>query len=105
MSITPVIAGDVAWHFLHNEQSWEYIKYKMLEKFPDNDKWWMEEYAKVYLDYDRTILGDRTRAALAARELLEQNYEYAHEGAEWTWDHAYGWDEDPQTEISPVQHA
>lgn len=105
MSITPVCPGDVAWHFEHNEQAWEYVKYKMLEKYPDNHDWWMNEYAAVYKAYDRTIRGDRTRAAMEARKLVEDNWDFAHEGAKVTWDHAFGWDEDPQTEVSPVQHA
>lgn len=105
MSITPVAPGDVAWHFAKNEHSWDIVEYKMLEQFPDNHQWWMDVYAKTYLNYDRSERGDRTRAALEAKELLEQNWDYAHEGSVVTWDHAYGWDEDPQTEISPVQHA
>jgi hypothetical protein len=105
MAITPVAPGDVAWYFEKEEHSWEIIKYKMITKFPDNHAWWMSEYAKVYLNYDRTIRGDRTRAGLEAKQLVEDNYDFAHEGAEWTWDHAYGWDEEPQIEISPLQHA
>ena len=105
MSITPVCAGDVAWHFEKNETSWDIVKYKMIEKFPDEHKWWMEEYAKVYLSYDRTIRGDRTRAALAAKKLVEDNFERVHAGAVVTWEYAYGWEEEPQTEVSAVQHA
>jgi len=105
MSITPVCPGDVAWHFEKNEQAWEFIKYKMLEHYPINHDWWMNDYASVYLNYDRSVRGDRTRAALEARKLVEENYEMAHEDAVVTWDHAYAWDEEPQTEISPVQHA
>ena len=105
MAITPVCSGDVAWHFEKNEHSWDIVKYKMLEKRPHNHDWWMNDYATVYLNYDRTKRGDRTRAALEAKKLLEENWDFAHEGAEVTWEHAYGWDEDPQTEVSPVQHA
>jgi len=105
MAITPVAPGDVAWHFAKEEQSWDIIDYKMLEERPANEEWWLEDYAKVYLNYDRRIRGDRTRAALEAKQLLEDNWDFAHEGAKVTWDHAFGWDEDPQTEISAVQHA
>jgi hypothetical protein len=105
MSITPVCPGDVAWHFEKNEQSWEIVKYKMLEKYPDNHDWWMSDYAKVYLDYDRTIRGDKTRAAVASCELLRKNWDFAHAGCEVTWEYAYAWDETPQTEISALQHA
>ncbi len=105
MSITPVCPGDVAYHFEKNEQSWDIVKYKMMSKFPDNHQWWMETYAKTYLNYDRTVRGDRTRASLEAKTLLENNYDMAHEGGEVTWDHAFGWEEEPQTEISAIQHA
>ena len=105
MAITPVAPGDVAWHFAKEEHSWDIIDYKMLEQRPDNEDWWLEDYAKVYLNYDRRLRGDRTRAALEAKALLEDNWDYAHEGAKVTWDHAFGWDEEPQTEVSPVQHA
>lgn len=105
MSITPVTAGDVAWHFEKNEQSWDLIRYKMLEKYPEEHDWWMNVYSKVYLNYDREVRGDRIRAALEARKLVEENYERVHKGAEVTWEHAYAWDEEPQTEISAVQHA
>ena len=105
MAITPVAPGDVAWHFAKNEHSWDIIEYKMLEKRPMHEDWWLDTYAKVYLNYDRTVRGDRTRAALEAKKLLEDNWDLAHEGAVVTWDHAFGWDENPQVEISAVQHA
>jgi len=105
MSITPVCPGDVAWHFEKNEHAWEYIKYKMLEKYPDNHDWWMNDYANVYTNYDRTIRGDKTRAALAAMKMVQENWDMAHQGAEVTWEFAYAWDESPQLECSPVQHA
>jgi len=105
MCITPVTHGDVAFYFRNVEHSWDIVEYKMLEKHPETRERWLTEYAKIYLNYDRTILGDRTRAALAARKFVEDNYEDLHKGAEVTWDWAYGWEEEPQTEISPVQHA
>ena len=105
MSITPVVPGDVAWHFEANEHSWDIVKYKMIEKFPDMHDWWMTTYAEIYTNYDRTLRGDRTSAALRAMELVKDNYEKVHAGSEVTWEHAYAWDEEPQTEISAVQHA
>ena len=105
MAITPVINGDVAFHFEKAEYSWNIIKYKMIEKFPDEHDKWMSEYSKIYLNYDRTVRGDRTRAQLAAMEYVKENYEMLHAGSEVSWEWAYGWDEDPQTEISPLQHA
>ena len=105
MAITPVCNGDVAFHFEKIEHSWDIIKYKMIEKFPDAHEAWMSEYAKIYLNYDRTVRGDRYRAAMLARKYVEDNYEMLHAGSEVSWEYAFGWDEDPQTEISPVQHA
>jgi hypothetical protein len=105
MAITPVCHGDVAYHFEKNEHSWEIVRYKMLEKKPDREDLWLTDYAKLYTSYDRLVRGDRLRAAMAARKYVEDNYELLHAGAEVTWDFAYGWNEDPQTEISPVQHA
>lgn len=105
MAITPVCNGDVAYIFEKIEHSWDVIKYKMVEKFPDAHDTWMSEYAKIYLNYDRTVRGDRFRAAMRARKYVEDNYEALHAGSEVSWEHAFGWDEDPQTEISPLQHA
>jgi phage terminase large subunit GpA-like protein len=105
MAITPVCNGDVAYHFEKIEHSWDVVKYKMIEKFPDAHDTWMSEYAKKYLNYDRTVRGDRYRASMDARKYVEDNYEMLHAGAEASWDFAFGWDEDPQTEISPIQHA
>lgn len=105
MAITPVVNGDVAYHFEKVEHSWDIIKYKMIEKFPDAHDTWMSEYAKIYMNYDRTVRGDRIRAAMEARKYVEDNYEMLHKGASASWDYAFGWDEDPQTEISAIQHA
>ena len=105
MAITPVCNGDVAYHFEKLEHSWDIIKYKMVEQRPTAHDVWMDEYAKIYLNYDRTKRGDRIRAAMQARKFVEDNYDRLHEGAEVSWEWAYGWDEDPQTEISAVQHA
>lgn len=105
MAITPVCQGDVAFHFEKMEHSWQIVKYKMIEKFPDAHEKWMTEYSRIYLSYDRTVRGDRIRAMMEAKKYVEDNYEELHAGAEPSWEWAYGWDEDPQTEISAVQHA
>ncbi len=105
MAITPVANGDVAYHFEKIEHSWDVIKYQMMEQRPDAHDTWMNDYAKIYMNYDRTVRGDRHRAAMEARKYVEDNYEMLHKGAIVSWDWAYGWDEDPQTEISAVQHA
>lgn len=105
MAITPVCNGDVAFHFEKMEHSWDIVKYKMIEKFPLQHDKWMQEYAKIYLNYDRTVRGDRYKAAMEARKYVEENYEDLHAGGHASWEYAFGWDEDPQTEISPIQHA
>jgi len=105
MAITPVCNGDVAYHFEKIEHSWDIVKYKMMEQRPDAHETWMSEYAKIYLNYDRSVRGDRLRAAMEARKYVEDNYDMLHKGAIVSWEYAYGWDEDPQTEISAVQHA
>lgn len=105
MAITPVCSGDVAYHFEKEEHSWQIVKYKMLEKFPDAHDIWMSEYADIYKKYDRTIRGDRGKALLASCEYVKKNWDMLHAGANVTWEHAYAWDTNPQIEISPVQHA
>jgi hypothetical protein len=77
----------------------------MVEAFPEQHQRWLSEYAQIYLNYDRTTRGDRIRAALEARKFVEENYEELHRGGKVSWDWAFGWAEDPQTEISPLQHA
>jgi hypothetical protein len=107
MNITPVAIGDVAWHFAKNEHSFELSRYKLLEKLPSDEaqKMWMNDYAKIYLNYDREIPGDRLRAALAGKQYVIDNYDKLHEDAEACWEWAYGWEEDPITEVSAVHHA
>lgn len=105
MCCTPICPGDVSSHFILNEPSWDCLVTKMISKMPKHLDKWLNEYARILLDFDRYKTGDRTRAQLAARKYVEENYEMLHEGAEWAWDWAFGWGEDPQTEISPLQHA
>lgn len=105
MAITPVCYGDVAYHFEKVEHSWDVIKYRMVEKFPDAHDVWMNDYARIYLSYDRFLRGDRARAALEAKKYVEDNYEMLHAGSEVSWEHAFGWDEEIVTEVSALQHA
>jgi len=104
MCATPIAPGDVPSHFVLNEPAWEYVETKMITKMPINIQMWLSDYAKILLDFDRSTPGDRTRARLAARKFVEENYEALHAGSEVSWEWAYAWSEEPQTEISALQH-
>jgi len=105
MCATPIFPGDVPSHFVINEPAWEYVETKMVTKMPKNINMWLGEYAKILLDFDRTKPGDRMRAKIDARKYVEENYDALHEDSAVSWDWAYAWMEDPQTEISALQHA
>jgi len=105
MCCTPICPGDVSSHFILNEPSWDCIISPMVRKFPKNLDLWLNDYARILLDFDRYETGDRLKAQLRAKKFVEDNYEALHEGAEVSWDWAYAWNEEPQTEISALQHA
>lgn len=105
MCCTPIAAGDVASHFILNEPSWEVTLYKMVPKMPKNIEKWLVDYREVYLNFNKFIPGDRLRAALDAKQFVLDNYDELHEGAEVAWEWAYGWAEEPQTEVSALHHA
>jgi hypothetical protein len=105
MCCTPIVYGDVSTHFLTNEPGWEVVLYKMMKKPPERLDKWLNEYAQILLGYDKEKFGDALRAKLAAKKYVEDNYEELHRGSLMSWEWAYGWDEEPQTEISALQHA
>jgi len=105
MCCTPIAPGDVASHFILNEPSWEVTLFKMVPKMPTNLEMWLTDYREIYMNFNRFIPGDRMRAALEAKQYVVDNYNKLHEGAEVSWDWAYGWNEDPQVEVSALQHA
>jgi len=105
MCCTPICAGDVSSHYILHEPSWEVICYKMVKKMPDNLEMWLTDYARILNDFDRYELGSRLHAELRASEYLKEHFDEMHKGAEVAWEWAYAWDEDPQTEISALQHA
>lgn len=105
MCCTPICPGDVSSHFILNELSWDCIVSPMMVKPPTNIDKWIGDYANILTNFDRYETGARTKAQLRAREYVEANYEEMHEGAEMAWEWAFGWAEDPQTEISALQHA
>ena len=105
MCCTPIEPGDVSAHFILNELSWDCVLSKMVPKMPDNLDMWLTDYATILMDFDRNQTGSRTKAQLRAKTFVEENYDALHQGAEVAWDWAYGWNEEPQTEISALQHA
>jgi hypothetical protein len=105
MCCTPICPGDVSTHFILNEPSWDCIVSPMVRQMPKNLDMWLNDYARMLLDFDRYSTGSRLEARLRARKYVEENYDALHEGAEVAWDWAYAWAEDPQTEISALQHA
>lgn len=105
MCCTPICPGDVVSHFVLNEPSWDCVVSKMVNKMPDKLDMWLNDYAKILLDFDRYDTGSRLKARLRARAFVEANYDEMHQGAEVAWDWAYGWAEDPVTEVSALQHA
>lgn len=105
MCCTPICPGDVASHFILDEPSWECVVSKMVEKMPTHLDMWLNDYAKILLDFDRYATGARLQARENARKFVENNYDRLHEGSQVSWDWAYSWGEEPQTEISALQHA
>jgi hypothetical protein len=105
MCCTPISPGDVSSHFILDEPSWDCVVSKMVYRMPDNMEIWLNEYSRILLDFDRHETGSRKRAQLRARKFVEDNYEEMHKGSEVGWDWAYGWSEDPQTEVSALHHA
>lgn len=105
MCCTPICPGDVSSHFILHEHSWEVVCYKMVQKMPDNMEIWMKDYANILMAYDRHEAGSRRRAELRARDFVVEHFEEMHKGAEVSWEWAYGWNEDPQTEVSALHHA
>jgi hypothetical protein len=103
MCATPIEPDDVTCHFM-NHPSWAAVVYKMLPKKPNREDMWLEEYQRRYLDFDKHDPKSRDKAIHDSLQFFKDNKETMLEGAEWSWEWAYGWDEDPQTEIHPVQH-
>lgn len=105
MTITPQNPGDLATHFMENEPGWEVVRYQMLTKRPTQraEEMWLGEYREILLNYDKHKRGDKIRAQLEALQYFKDNEEAMKEGAEVSWDWAFGWDEEPQTEVSSLQ--
>lgn len=96
--------NDLPSHY-QQKQGWLAVRYKMLEEPSANEDWWMGEYAETLLAFDRENPKSMLEAADNALKLYKKNRKKADKGAVATWSHGYAWADDPQTEISAVQHA
>ncbi len=104
MTCTPIAPGDVSHHFLLKEP-WQHVIYQMLECRSDNEEMWLGEYATLLTDFDKRVPGSQIRAALRALNYYKDNQEEMDKGAVANWEWCYEYSDDPQVEISAVQHA
>jgi hypothetical protein len=102
---TPICEGDVPHHFYFNEPAWECVSYKMLEQLPNNIDMWLGEYRRRLLSFSRKTPGAAIKARIAALQYYQENFEKMNEGAQPSWEWAYEWQDDPQVEITAIQHA
>lgn len=100
INATIIEQDDVVCH-LQSDPSWQSIRVKMVEKFPDShESFWMDEYATVRNTYDRDDPADQPRAHRDANKLYVQNRKRADKGGIVTWEHCY-----EEGEVSALQHA
>lgn len=104
MACTPISPGDVSHHFLLNEPV-QHVIYKMLISRSTNEDMWLGEYARRLLSFDKQIPGSQTKAALYALDYYVENREKMDDGAIAAWEWCYEYEDEPQTEISAIQHA
>jgi hypothetical protein len=104
MTCTPIAPEDVSHHFLLKEP-WQHVIYKMLEKRSDREDLWFGEYAERLMNFARDVPGSQIKAALWALEFYREHQAEMDSGAEASWEWCYEYDDDPQLEISAVQHA
>lgn len=103
---TVIAKDDVAETFL-NDNSFQSIRYRMVEKWPEEEgmKLWEGEYRNLLLAYDSEDETSMTRAKKRAMEFYAENREVMDFGSEVTWDWCFEWAEDDVVEISALQHA
>jgi len=94
---TVIRPGDMADQILDNEKNpeWQGERMKMVYKFPDNEKLWMEDYATILNDGHRR--GDGLEYA---NRFYENNREEMDRGSIVAWKERYNHDE-----ISAIQSA
>ena len=88
------------------KRGWRRVRYKMLESLADNeDEHWFGPYADLLTTFDPESEQDENRARLDALAYYQEHREAMDVGAVASWEWAYEWDDEPQTEISAIQHA
>lgn len=104
MTCTPIAPQDVSHHFLLKEP-WQHVIYKMLETRSEREDLWFGEYQERLTSFDKHIPGSQIRAALRALQFYKDNREEMDRGALANWEWCYEYEDDPQLEISAIQHA
>ena len=104
MTCTPIAPGDVSHHFLLKEP-WQHVIYKMLETRSNREDLWFGEYQNRLTNFSRSVPGSQIKAALLALEFYKENQKEMDDGAVPGWEWCYEYNDDPQLEISAIQHA
>lgn len=105
MNGTVLAPNDQMEHFLSAEPGWLSSRYKMLEKPSDNEHLWLGKYADILHGFVPNDPESQTQAAIKALEYYEANREAMDKGAVVSWEWAYNFEDEPQVEISAIQHA
>lgn len=89
------------------DDAWRTVRYQMLPAMPSEKamKFWMGEYKDLRHAVDEDDPQGQIKARMAATEAYKQNRALADDGASAAWEWCYGWGDEPQVEISAVQHA
>lgn len=104
MTCTPIAPEDVSHHFLLKEP-WQHVIYQMLKSRSNREDLWFGEYSNRITNFDRTVPGSQIKAALHALEFYKEHQAEMDEGAEAAWEWCYEYLDEPQLEISAIQHA
>lgn len=104
MNCTVIEPDDVAEFFLE-APGWQSVRYKMVTSMPENMKLWEGPYREILTSYDKTDPMSQLMAKKKAMEFYVENRAEMDRGAECSWEWAYAWGDDEQTEVSAIQHA
>jgi len=103
MAVTVIEPKDCADQFL-KDPSWQSLRIPMMKRLPSNLELW-QKYKDIRHGFDQSVPGSQIRARLDCLEFYKENREEMDKDAEPTWEWAFEFEDDPQTEISAVQHA
>lgn len=101
---TPIEPNDVAEQ-LADDPAWSTVRYKMLMQRATKEDIWLGEYASIRQTYIKGDKDDQMRARMEASQFYLDHREEMDEGAEVSWEWAYAWADEPQTEFSSIQAA